>query len=272
MNNPRGGAAISDDLQNKMLRQAVCLNLISFPAQVPVFEKQARPDLQQRLVTLYFVRGWTMERIAEHYGLGRQRIGQILTAWRIRAGKEGYIQEIEPEHSLFQRVRQGQADQLVDTSPLKSMAGESPAMPAAPLAATMTRASEADEAPPWRNGARELTGSTVAEELQAIICVLDNQLGLCSKPLLVNINSCEPLLARANMLCARLEARIEDPDNNDEWPLTAVISAAKALFQRFQEYTAQRSRITFKADLASVGPMTHATRSSRVSGMSSRSL
>jgi hypothetical protein len=91
------------DLENKVVRQAVQENVVSFPSQVPVFGKQTQPDLQQKLVLLYFVCGWTMDSVAQRYGLGRQRLGQILTAWRIRALKEGYIQAIEPAHPLLQR-------------------------------------------------------------------------------------------------------------------------------------------------------------------------
>src|SRR5271165_4309300 len=102
------------DLENKVLRQAVQENLVSFPSQVPVFEKRSRPDLQQKIVVLYFVLGWTMDDIAKRYGLGRQRMGQILTAWRIRAVKEGYVQAIEPEHPLLHRVVLEQIKQLAE--------------------------------------------------------------------------------------------------------------------------------------------------------------
>jgi len=53
------------DLENKILRQAVQENLVSFPSQVPAFEKRSRPDLQQKIVVLYFVLGWTMDDIAK---------------------------------------------------------------------------------------------------------------------------------------------------------------------------------------------------------------
>ncbi len=103
---------VPGDLENRVLRQAVQENLVSFPSQVPVFGKQSRPDLQQRIVLLYLVGGWTMDDIARRYGLGRQRMGQILTAWRIRAVKDGYIQAIDPAHPLFERVRLEQTSQL----------------------------------------------------------------------------------------------------------------------------------------------------------------
>ena len=86
------------DLENRVLRRAVQENLVSFPSQVPAFGKQSRPVLQQKVVVLYFVRGWKMEDIARRYGLGRQRMGQILTSWRIRAMKLGFVQPIEPAH------------------------------------------------------------------------------------------------------------------------------------------------------------------------------
>ncbi len=86
---------LTRDRENRELRQAVQDNSVTFPSQVPVFERQSRKDLQHKIVVLYFVRGLTMHHIASRYGLGRQRTGQILTAWRSRAIKEGYVQAID---------------------------------------------------------------------------------------------------------------------------------------------------------------------------------
>src|SRR5580658_2119669 len=141
------------DLENRILRQAVQENLVSFPSQVPVFGKQSRPDLQQKLVLLYFVRGWTMDDIAQRYGLGRQRMGQILTAWQIRAVKEGYIQAIEPAHPLFQRVR------LEETSQSSEMpVRASPVAVRTPKTALAADTSEGREPRPAVPGATELRG------------------------------------------------------------------------------------------------------------------
>jgi hypothetical protein len=71
--------------------------------------------------------------------------------------------------------------------------------------------------------------------------VLDNQLRLCSEPLRGNLDSCEQLLARAQALCASLEDPAEVPHYNDGGRTTAVISAAKELFRRFQAQAAERS-------------------------------
>jgi hypothetical protein len=259
------------DLENCMLQQAVRENLVSFPSQVPVFERQSRPDLQPRLVILYFVRGWTMDAIAERYGLGRQRIGQILTAWRIRATKEGYIQEIDSEHQLFKKALLQQAGRSAEvpaggTSALNLSVAESPRIAALPVAPPSAPTSAVAETPTGRPIGRALTASGLAEELHTIVCVLDNQLRFCAKPLNRNIDSCEYLLARATALCALLEARVADPGNHDEWPIAAAVSSANALFRRFQEYTEQRSTISFQSVFASAGRMSHTTGSTAVCG------
>jgi hypothetical protein len=224
------------DLENKVLRQAVTENLVSFPSQVPAFGKQSRPDLQPRLVLLYFVCGWSMDDIAKRYGLGRQRMGQILTAWRIRAVKEGYIQAIEPAHPLFQRVR---SEETSRSSEMPGRAG--PVVARASRTGPAVQTSEVDEPPLAMPVATELRGSNLAEQLHTIVGILDNQLLLCSKPLNGNIDSCEPLLARAKMLCARLEAQVSASHTNGELRMPAVILAAKELFQRFREHTVKHS-------------------------------
>ena len=89
-----------EDLRLDQLRSAIRANRISFPAQVPVFEKHDRPDLQRKIVQLYFVLGWKCNSIAERYGLIRQRVQQILNTWKRRAVEVGYIQHIPPAEDL----------------------------------------------------------------------------------------------------------------------------------------------------------------------------
>ena len=79
---------------------AVRANLVSFPSQVPTFERHDRPDLQWRVVQLYFVFGWSHETIAVRFGLVRQRVAQILKTWQRRAIEMGYIQIIPPFEPL----------------------------------------------------------------------------------------------------------------------------------------------------------------------------
>ena len=86
-------AALSG-LRLDQLRTAVRNNLVSFPSQVPVFERHDRPDLQRRVVQLYFLFGWSCSTIAARYGLLRQRVGQVLSTWKRRALETGYIQYI----------------------------------------------------------------------------------------------------------------------------------------------------------------------------------
>jgi hypothetical protein len=82
------------------LRRKLRKNQISFPAQVPTFAKHDRPDVQRKVAQLYFLFGWTSLRIAQRYGLMRQRVQQILSTWVRRAIQAGYIQEIPPENPL----------------------------------------------------------------------------------------------------------------------------------------------------------------------------
>ena len=87
-------------LRADQLRIAIRNNLVTFPSQVPVFERHDRPDLQRRIVQLYFVLGWSCATIAARYGMLRQRIGQVLSTWKRRAVEMGYIQYIPPPASL----------------------------------------------------------------------------------------------------------------------------------------------------------------------------
>jgi hypothetical protein len=197
---PRAVKLVLPAMDNRTVRQALRENLVSFPAQIPIFEKLCRPDLQRHAVLLYFVRGWTMKDLAARFGLARQRMGQILTAWRVRAVKEGYIEAIDADHPLFKRT------------PARSVHSNS--VPSAER--------QSDDA-----AAR-----------QAIVDVLENQLRLCAKALNGNGDSCELLLERAKVLCARLES--DAMPATRERRTTVVLSAAKEMFSRVsssvQEY------------------------------------
>jgi hypothetical protein len=78
------------------LRDAIRQNQVTFPSQVPTFPKHDRPDLQRKLVQLYFVLGWSGPKIGVRYGLRRLRVQQILNAWKRRAVELGYIQSVPP--------------------------------------------------------------------------------------------------------------------------------------------------------------------------------
>jgi hypothetical protein len=87
-------------LRSDQLRLAIRHNLVTFPSQVPVFERHDRPDLQRRIVQLYFLLGWSCETIAARFGLLRQRVGQVLNTWKRRAVEMGYIQAIPPPAAI----------------------------------------------------------------------------------------------------------------------------------------------------------------------------
>jgi len=83
-------------LGNTLLRTAITRNLVTFPAQIQPFMKRTAGDLPERVVQLYFVRGWSVRNICERYGMSKAMVHKLLAEWRIRAVESGYIQEIEP--------------------------------------------------------------------------------------------------------------------------------------------------------------------------------
>ena len=87
------------------LRNAIHANRVSFPVPVPIFPSQFRPDIQWRLVELYFIRGWSSRRLAERYGVTARRIQQSLQHWAGHAVERGYLQVIPPETALPMPVR-----------------------------------------------------------------------------------------------------------------------------------------------------------------------
>jgi hypothetical protein len=82
---------------NAVLRRAIQANLVSFPSQIPVFSRQARPEMQWKAVSLYFVLGWSLCDIAARFGVGSHRISKVVDEWATRAIALGYIQIIDPE-------------------------------------------------------------------------------------------------------------------------------------------------------------------------------
>lgn len=91
-------------LGNRTLQTLIRGNFVCFPSQAPVFGQKSRRDLQWRLAVLYFVRGWSTRTIADRYGLTRERCGQIISDWRIRAVSLGYIQDVTPEGTDLARL------------------------------------------------------------------------------------------------------------------------------------------------------------------------
>jgi hypothetical protein len=83
------------DISN--LSRAIRHNWVSFPSQVPTFPGCGWPDLQHKLIQLYFVMGWSCATIAARYGLARHQVLHVLNAWKARAANAGYIQHIPVE-------------------------------------------------------------------------------------------------------------------------------------------------------------------------------
>jgi DNA-binding winged helix-turn-helix (wHTH) protein len=82
------------DMNLDRLRKAVRENRVSFPAQVPVFSRQPRPDIQWRLAELFFIRRWSCVDLAVRYGLSPGYIRLIIARWARRAAILGYLQDL----------------------------------------------------------------------------------------------------------------------------------------------------------------------------------
>jgi len=91
------------------LRQAIRNRQVSFPAQVPSFPRQHSADNQWRIVTLYFVRGWTPEELADRYRVTPSRIRQLLRLWVECARALGYLQEIPAEEMATSETQKATA-------------------------------------------------------------------------------------------------------------------------------------------------------------------
>jgi hypothetical protein len=98
--NPRVRNKNIEDIDIGNLRKGIHANSISFPSQVPILPSCGRPDLQRKLIQLYFVLGWSSAKIAARYGLLQQQVQRILKAWKRRAARAGYIQHIPPAEKI----------------------------------------------------------------------------------------------------------------------------------------------------------------------------
>jgi hypothetical protein len=90
----RGGAVSIASMSLRRLRAAIQNNQVSFPAQIPTFECQARSDIQWRLVELYFVQNWTCVALGRRYGVAMEWVRRLISNWVQRAMVLGYLQEI----------------------------------------------------------------------------------------------------------------------------------------------------------------------------------
>jgi hypothetical protein len=82
---------------NGILRRAIRGNIVSFPSQIPSFPKGSQADRQWRMVLLFFVRGWSVAKIATRFQVPNHRVWTLLNGWSVRAMAQGHVQVIDPE-------------------------------------------------------------------------------------------------------------------------------------------------------------------------------
>jgi Homeodomain-like domain len=78
------------------LQKAVRSNKVSFPSQVPALIKHSSAKPQNHIILLFFVQGWSCNRIAKRYNITRQHVWHIVSEWRRHAVALGYLQIIPP--------------------------------------------------------------------------------------------------------------------------------------------------------------------------------
>src|ERR1035437_7541660 len=74
---------------NGILRRAIRGNIVSFPSQIPSFPKGSQADMQWRMVLLFFVRGWSVAKIATRFQVPNHRVWTLLNGWSVRAMAQG---------------------------------------------------------------------------------------------------------------------------------------------------------------------------------------
>jgi hypothetical protein len=82
---------------NGILRRAIRGNIVSFPSQIPSFPKGSQADMQWRMVLLFFVRGWSVAKIATRFQVPNHRVWTLLNGWSVRAMAQGHVQVIDPQ-------------------------------------------------------------------------------------------------------------------------------------------------------------------------------
>jgi hypothetical protein len=83
-----------DEISLGKLRDAIRANLVSFPNPPPAAPNCAVPDLQRKIVLLYFVRGWSLVQISARYAISKQGARRIVDHWAEFAVRTGYMQKI----------------------------------------------------------------------------------------------------------------------------------------------------------------------------------
>jgi hypothetical protein len=132
---------------NAILRSAIQRNLVSFPAQVPAFMRRQSGDIQERIVQLYFVRGWPIRSICDRYCLSKAMVQKMLSEWRVRAISGGYVQDIHPEVIDILAARQEFHEEAGPQEFREERSWEAPAAAVAPAVAASAAGGDVPEAP-----------------------------------------------------------------------------------------------------------------------------
>ncbi len=99
MNTPSVDNIVETSPRINDLRVAIRANKVSFPLPVPSFANQYCCEVQWRLVELYFIHGWSPEKLGLRYKVCPTRVRQSIRNWVRCALTLGYLQVI-PEDGM----------------------------------------------------------------------------------------------------------------------------------------------------------------------------
>ena len=148
-------------LENTKLRRAIRSNRVTFPSQIPRLLKLPAGDLQQRIVQLFFVRGWSARDISGRSGLSKARVLRILADWKIRAIDSGWIQEIEPDFEGAQDAGAGASVDSENAVQIMPISFEQSDSTPSPLRVMERPVSRPQTTPTEYNGTSELLPTTL---------------------------------------------------------------------------------------------------------------
>jgi hypothetical protein len=64
----------------------------------------AKTERNAEIIRLYFTQGWSQQRVADHFGLARETVKDIIASWRAKQGPVDKQEEIERAASLLDEM------------------------------------------------------------------------------------------------------------------------------------------------------------------------
>jgi hypothetical protein len=96
-NGSRNDLEFLSSCSNAVLREAIQSNVVTFPSQVMWLGSREGGDVGRRIIQLYFISGWSVQRISDRYLISKTGVHRILREWRRRAMAVGFLQGVQSD-------------------------------------------------------------------------------------------------------------------------------------------------------------------------------